>query len=97
MMSEQSVSRRRFIQGASAAALALGTPRRILGANDKISLGFIGTGGRGRRLATVVTHVPDFQVVSVCDLVEDRMDQTLEICEQYKPTPKKYLDFREML
>jgi len=97
MMSEKSVSRRRFIQSTSVAALALGTPRRILGANDKISLAIIGTGGRGRRLLTVVTHVPDFQMVSVCDLVEDRMDLALEICAQYKPTPKKYLDFREML
>ncbi|MFH1743713.1 MAG: Gfo/Idh/MocA family oxidoreductase, partial [bacterium] len=96
-MTETSLSRRTFIRNTSAAAIALGAPRKILGANDAIALGIIGTGGRGQRLLKAITRIPDFRVAAVCDLVEDRMDLAAEICEQYDPKVKKYLDFRKML
>ncbi|MEW6234898.1 MAG: Gfo/Idh/MocA family oxidoreductase [Candidatus Omnitrophota bacterium] len=91
-------SRRRFIQTASAgaSAFALSAPGKALGANDKITLGIIGSGGRGRRLLQAITNIPDFQVAAVCDLVPERMDQAAAICEQYQPPVRKYLDFRVM-
>ena len=73
-MTETSLSRRTFIQNTSAMAIALGTPRKILGANKAIVLGIIGTGGRGRRLLKALTRIPDFRVAAVCDLVDERMD-----------------------
>ena len=96
-MTQTSLSRRTFMQTTSAMAIALGTPRKILGANDTIVLGVIGTGGRGRRLLKAITRIPAFRVGAVCDLIEDRMDLATEICEQYTPKVKKYTDFRRML
>ena len=96
-MLDNSLSRRTFIQTTSSMAVALGASRKAFGANESIELGIIGTGGRGRRLLKAITRIPDFHVVSVCDLVEDRMDLATEICAQYKPNVKKYKDFREML
>ncbi len=96
-MVDNPLSRRTFIQTTSSMAIALGSTRRVLGAGESIALGIIGTGGRGRRLLKAITRIPAFRVVSVCDLVEERMDLAVEICQQYKPKVKKYEDFRTML
>ncbi|HQH70841.1 MAG TPA: twin-arginine translocation signal domain-containing protein, partial [bacterium] len=48
MSEKKEVSRRSFIQATAAGAstLALGVSNRVLGANDEVVLGMIGTGGR---------------------------------------------------
>src|SRR5262249_21277536 len=43
-------TRRQFLGAAGAAALTAATYRRVLGAEDRVAVGFIGTGGRGRSL-----------------------------------------------
>ncbi len=95
-MGKITISRRSFI-GTGAAAIAVGTPRRILGANDSITLGIIGCGGRGQRLLKAITNIPAYRVVAACDLIQDRADTAAQICEQYKPKVKTYIDFRQML
>jgi predicted dehydrogenase len=60
-------------------------------------VGMIGTGGRGKRLLQALTNIADYHVAALCDLREERVKEAAEICEQYKPAAKTYLDFREML
>ncbi|MBM3748255.1 MAG: gfo/Idh/MocA family oxidoreductase, partial [Acidobacteria bacterium] len=55
-----SVSRRAFVTTAAAAA-------RVLGANERIRLGIIGTGGRGSYLMNVANKVGGIEWVAVCD------------------------------
>ena len=71
------VDRRTFIKGGAtaAASVALGTTAlsygRILGANDRISLGHIGIGNRGRGLAWIASKLKDehnVEMTAVCDL-----------------------------
>ena len=95
-MIRQSPSRRTFLK-TSTLALALGSPRRILGANDAVRLGIIGTGGRGQRLLKAITNIPAYRVAAVCDLIEDRAKQAAVICEEYRPRVKVYTDFSQML
>lgn len=83
MPSRHRLTRRRFLcQTASAISLpflipqgVLGTPSRP-GANDRVIIGFIGTGGRARQL---MDHVPaDGQIVAICDCYQQRTLDTLK-------------------
>ncbi len=98
-MTDHTFSRRDFIQktAVGTSALAIGSSHKILGANDEIVMGMIGTGGRGKRLLRAITNLPAYRVAALCDLREERVKEAAEICEQYKPTVRTYLDFREML
>ncbi len=65
---------------ATAAAMSL-APGRVLGANDRLRLGFIGVGNRGCQLLAGFLAHSDAQVVALCDVYEpyltgayDRLD-----------------------
>lgn len=96
-MKNTPLTRRRFLQSSPAAAVAMGAANTVLGANDEIVLGVIGTGGRGQRLLKAITNIPGYRVAAVCDLIGERRDRAAEICEAYKPAVRKYEDFRTML
>jgi len=71
-MSETSVDRRRFLRGISAATAL--SYARVRGANDRVQLGLIGCGDRGRY------DMGNFQkagcdVVAVCDIYGAQIDQ----------------------
>src|ERR1700728_1504930 len=76
------VSRRAFSKTAVAAATAASlAPGRVLGANERVRLGFIGVGNRGCQLLKGFLAHPDAQVVALCDVYEpylhgayDRLD-----------------------
>ena len=68
------IKRRNLIKtGASAAALFTIMPRHILGGkgylapSDKVNVGVIGVGGRGRRNVEALFQLPDVQVMAVAD------------------------------
>lgn len=98
-MPDQDISRRRFVQATTvgASSLAMGLPRHVLGANEKIDVALIGCGGRGRTLLKSLGTTGEFRVVAVCDLKQDRADQAAAICEENDQDAKTYLDFRKML
>jgi predicted dehydrogenase len=85
-------NRRTFIKTAALAAAA--SQRRILGANDRIRVGAIGTGGRCRYLLSLVAKVPSAEIVAVCDAYEPRR---AEIREKLAPGAREYLDYRQLL
>ena len=73
----EKITRRSFLNRSTAAigaATVAGTAisyRRILGANDRISLGHIGIGNRGRELQGIVASLKDkhnVEMTAVCDL-----------------------------
>ncbi len=63
-------------------------------ANEKVVLGFIGTGGRGQHLMRVSLGNPDVEIAAVCDVMEQRLAQAVQITGG-KATP--YKDFRRLL
>jgi predicted dehydrogenase len=66
----------------AASALALGTRTAAAtaqGANDRIRIGVIGTGGRARSLMNHLVKIPGNTIVAVCDAYEPRALQALEI------------------
>lgn len=67
---------------------------RILGANDRVRIGIVGTGGRGSHLMREANKSPNVQRVAVCDAWDRRRDQALT------PTGagvEKYADYRALL
>src|SRR4051795_1170545 len=90
---QHSLNRRLFLGGA-AATLSAASYRRVLGANDRVGLGFIGYGLIGKR------HVLDFQKEADADLValaEVHKGRLEEGASAIGGGVRKYGDFRALL
>jgi predicted dehydrogenase len=88
-------NRRTFF--AAASGLALGTRMATAsaqGANDRIRIGVIGTGGRARGLMNHLKRLPGNELVAICDVYEPRMLQAAEIAG---PTATRVADYRRIL
>ncbi len=65
---------------------------------EKLNLGFIGLGGRGRGLANLVASMDDVHIPAICDLHDDYLEQAANgINEGQGFLPEKYLDYRDLL
>ena len=88
-------NRRTFF--AAASGLALGTrmaTAKAQGANNRIRIGVIGTGGRARSLMNHLKRLPGNELVAICDVYEPRMLQAAEIGGA---TVTKVADYRRIL
>lgn len=96
------VSRRTFIYAAGAVVAGAAAPRAKAfaatpaGANERIGVGLIGCGGRGRHLIGEVAALRDegapVDIVAACDVYRPRMEETA-----MKYDAKRYMDHRELL
>ena len=66
----------------------------ILGANDRVRMGYIGVGNRGDQVHTAFLEYGDCQTVAVCDLRDDYMDFAVK---KSRATPKKYKEYKKLL
>jgi predicted dehydrogenase len=90
-----SYTRRTFLTAAS--GLVVGTrlaASRAQGANDRVRIGVIGTGGRARGLMNLLKKLPGNEMVAVCDVYEPRLLQAAEIAET---AGAKVVDYRRIL
>jgi predicted dehydrogenase len=88
---EAFMERRQFLAGAVAAA-PLFVPASAFGANDRISYGVIGTGGRGRYVSSIFAKL-GAECVALCDVY----DQNLAKAKDAHPKAKTYLDYNDLL
>ena len=88
-------TRRTFLKGVATATLATAaSSRRVLGANDRIRVGFIGIGLIGTR------HLVDFQAQSDCEVagISELSDERMEFgVAKAGNNPPRFPDFRRML
>lgn len=99
MEKEADISRRDFLKdtavaGATAAVLGGLAPVRVLGANDRIRIGTLGTGKRCQYLMKHFKDEPSVDLVAVCDTYGPRREDGLKLCA---PSAKAYVDYREVL
>jgi predicted dehydrogenase len=85
------MQRRDFLLSAAPVALA---PQRVLGANDRIRIGLIGTGGRCTYLGTRLKDLPGTEIVAACDVYEPRR---LAAAEKMGPQAQTAADYRKVL
>ncbi len=78
----------------SAAAFTALSQSRVLGANDRIRLGAIGTGGRMRGLLTYLSDIRGNELAAISDVNETRRTATRE---KFSPRCREYADYRELL
>ena len=86
------MNRRDFVR-AAATATAIGY-QRILGANDRVRMGFIGLGNRGDQVLDAFLEHGDNEVVAVCDLRSDYMDFAHK---KSRANPRHFPDYRKLL
>jgi len=85
------VTRREFL---GAAALTAAQYKRVLGANDRIGIGFIGFGLIGKQHVTDFKKFGDVDLVGLCDVYKPRLEEGLNYVGN--PRAKGYSDFRKM-
>jgi len=108
--SAEALNRRQFLRSAarlavSAAALPVVVPASALGradmspANNRINVGCIGTGGQGRGDMGNFLNQKDAQVVAVCDVKGDQLEQARNLVNQRYQNQDcaTYKDFRELV
>ena len=121
-MEKNTSTRREFLakSAAASAGLVLGANAltsfgnsRIMGANDKIRMGFIGIGNRGSQLLALFMQEPTCEIAALCDiykpyLVRDRglvdprylksmPGQIPSMGEKFPVKPVYYDDYRKLL
>lgn len=99
MKKPDDLSRRDFLRNSAAGAALLGglAPARVLGANDRIRVGILGTGERAQYLMTLFNKVPNTEIVAVCDVYEPHREAALRIAAFGTPDVKAHSDYREVL
>ncbi len=94
------MNRRKFVQGSTLAAVAemLGLEHNLFAApksaNDRIQLGVIGPGSRGKEVLRQMLHVPGVELVGVADVYEPRFAQAEAVGGHPIFTTK---DYRELI
>src|SRR3989449_7803895 len=89
------LSRREFSKQTATAGIATALGRmRVLGANDRIRLGFIGLGNRGDQVLDGFLEHRDAEVVSICDLHQPYLDFA---AKKIGTSPRQFKDYRRLL
>ncbi|MDA0205709.1 MAG: Gfo/Idh/MocA family oxidoreductase [Acidobacteria bacterium] len=88
------LSRRSFVSG-GIAAVAAARPRRVLGANDRIRVGVIGSGSNAEEHLKALIGLADqdnVEIAAVCDVYQPRLDRSAAIA-----LARPYKDYRALL
>jgi predicted dehydrogenase len=94
-MSNSNTPRREFLRssGLAAAAWTAASYSRVLGANDKVNVGIIGAGERGRLVLSHFQKVPEVSVGAACDVYAAMIDKV----KTQAPDAKAFSDHRKLL
>ena len=91
---QSKVSRRNFMASAVAATFTAASSMRVLGANERIRLGIIGTGSRGSYLMKEANKIGGIEWIAVCDAWDVRRGQGANIAGA---AAAKDADYRKLL
>src|SRR5438445_3799073 len=85
-------TRRRFLS--SVASATLGVPALAAqGANERLNIGLIGTGGRCSHLMQALAKVPNVHMAALCDVYEPHID----LAQKLAPKATRTGDYRRIL
>src|SRR5436190_22874894 len=86
------LSRRKFLATSTVAASALALPASAqpIGANERIHIGLIGTGGRCRHLMGALAKVPNTRMMALCDVYDPNLELAQKLAEPKAVTTRDY-------
>ena len=88
------LSRRSFLSAsaatAAASALTLPASAQPVGANERLNIGLIGTGGRCRHLMQALARVPNTRMAALCDVYDPHLEQAQKLAAPGAFTTKDY-------
>ena len=92
-------TRRQFLKGGAVAGVGLAglgglTPASVLGANQKIRIGVMGTGERAQYLMSIFKRQPEVEIVAVCDVYGPHREKARLLAG---PAASAHLDYHEVL
>ncbi|MEE2778296.1 MAG: Gfo/Idh/MocA family oxidoreductase [Acidobacteriota bacterium] len=89
-------NRRDFLKASALAAggVALGGARRTVAANDRVTLGYIGTGRMGLGNMRHQLEIDQADIAAVCDVYQPSLDKAVEMLDGKVDA---YVDFRRLL
>ena len=102
-------SRRQFVKQAAAGLSVAGIPYfvpssalgrgRQAAASERIAIGVVGSGGRGRDLIKMFLKQPDVQIVAICDVDRKQLEQGLSLVNDYYGNQDcvRFHDVRELV
>jgi predicted dehydrogenase len=95
-MIKPGITRREFAKAGAAATVALGVlrPERVLGANERIRLGFIGVANRGGQLLDAFLPHADAEIAALCDVSRSTLDRANQ---RLGGKAAAYRDFRKLI
>ena len=99
-MARSTTTRRRFLEtvggvgAAAAGTLATLESARGFSANDSLTVGCLGTGGRCQALMKSLVQVPGVRIAAVCDIYDARLHGALKLADSRAFATKHY---REIL
>ncbi len=89
------MTRRYFFLGSAAASAA--AAQTAVSANDKVSVGVVGVGGRGRALLRDFTSLPDVELKAICDADEASIERArTALNDQGVAQPAAHADMRRL-
>src|SRR3954454_12475018 len=96
MLTSSGISRRDVLRkaGPAAAVSTAASYSRILGANNRIQLGLIGCGGRGRYVLSTLVKTDQVEIPAVCDVLPER---SAEARQKSAPNAQRLTDRRKLL
>src|SRR3974377_429110 len=91
----ENIGRRDILRGlgTTAASLTAASYSRVMGANDRIQLGAIGVGDRGRHDMRMFQNTGNVDVTAVCDIYSQQID----LAKQQAPNARSFKDHRQLL
>ncbi len=88
-------ARRTFVQTAAAAIATSRFP--ILGANDRVQVGIVGLGGRGRDHMDYYGRIDQCRIAAVCDVNQAARERAVTMVEKAKGhKPSEFADMRQL-
>ncbi len=91
----KSLTRREFTKTVALASTTAALSQfRVLGANERVRLGFIGLGNRGDQVLDAFLKHQDAEVVAICDLYQPYLDFA---AKKIGTSPKQFKAYRRLL
>ena len=88
------LTRRDFARSLAAAGVGTAlSAARVLGANDRVRVGFIGLGNRGDQVLDGFLKQTDCEMVAICDLYQPYLDFA---ARKIGTSPKQFKDYRKV-